>query len=332
MRRSVFVVVVVLAVAVLCSCTKRPQEAKRPVIAVVPKATMHLFWKSVHAGAVKAAAECDVEVLWKGPLKEDDRESQITVVENLLARGVAGIVLAPLDDTALRPAVAAAKTSGVPVVIMDSGLKGEDYVSFVATDNFAGGQKAGEHLAKLLGGKGRIVVLRYQQGSDSTTNRERGFLDAIARHPGIEVVSSNQYAGPTVESAMTAGENLLTPLKKPDGSLGIDGIFCPCEPPAFAVLRILESNRWAGQVKLVAFDSSPMLVKAMREGHVHGLVLQDPINIGYLAVKTLVAHLRGVTVERFIDTGSEVATPENMDEPHIKALLEPDYKSFLGEE
>ncbi len=306
-------------------------------IAVIPKGTTHVFWKSIHAGAVKAQQELkdagvDVEIIWKGPLKEDDRESQIRVVEDFITRGVDGIVLAPLDDTALRMPVRDAVNSGIPVVIIDSDLKSDDYTSFVATDNYFGGRKGGEYLGKVLGGKGKIVLLRYQEGSASTMKREEGFLDAIKElYPDIEIVSSNQYGGATTESAMAAGENLLAPLKTPDGGLKIDGIFCPNESTTFAMLRVLEDSGLAGKVTYVGFDSSDRLVKGLKEGVINGLVLQDPINMGYLGVKTMVKHLQGEPVEKRIDTGSAVATPENMDEPKIKNLLEPAYKKWLGE-
>ncbi|MBL7154664.1 MAG: substrate-binding domain-containing protein [Phycisphaerae bacterium] len=306
-------------------------------IAVIPKGTTHIFWKSIHAGAIKArqeltAAGLDVEIIWKGPLKEDDRESQIRVVEDFITRGVTGIVLAPLDDAALRTPVRDAVNNGIPVVIIDSGLKSEDYVSFVATDNYIGGRKGGEHLAKVLGGKGKVVMLRYQEGSASTMNRENGFLDVLKeKYPEIEVVSANQYGGATTESAYTASENLLAPLRTPDGGLTIDGIFCPNESTAFAMLRALEDSGLAGKVKYVGFDSSDRLVKGLKAGHIHGLVLQDPINMGYLGVKAIIAHLQGEEVPKRKDTGSEVATPENMDEPKMKNLLEPDFKKWLNE-
>ena len=333
MRRIALMLVCVAAVVCFCSCSKKePADGeKKLTIAVIPKGTMHVFWKSIHGGAEKARQELDIDIIWKGPLKEDDRESQITVMENLIMRKVSGIVLAPLDDAALRGPVSTAKRSNIPVVIIDSGLKGEDYVSFVATDNYLGGKKGGDHLAKLLNNKGRIVMLRYQEGSASTMNREQGFLDAIKEYPDIEVVSSNLYGGATTESALIASENLLAPLKTPDGGLTIDGIFCPNESTTFAMLRALQDNKLAGKVIYVGFDSSPMLVKGLKEGHIHGLVLQDPINMGYMGVKTVVAYLRGEEIETRIDTGSEVVTPDNMNDPEMKNLLEPDFKKWLGE-
>jgi len=341
MKKVITAIIIVALIVVLASVGCKKKEAEESVdtyqIAVIPKGTTHIFWKSIHAGAIKAQEELkatgvNVEIIWKGPLKEDDRESQIQVVENFVTQGVSGIVLAPLDDVALRMPVKDAVDNGIPVVIIDSGLKSEDYVSFVATDNYVGGRKGGERLAEILGGKGKVIMLRYQEGSASTMNREQGFLDVLKeKYPDIEVVSANQYGGATTESAYQASENLLAPLRTPDGGLTIDGIFCPNESTAFAMLRALEDSGLAGKVKYVGFDSSDRLVQGLRNGYIHGLVLQDPINMGYLGVKTLVAHLQGQKVEKRIDTGSAVATPENMDEPKIKNLLEPDFKKWLNE-
>ncbi|MEI6969937.1 MAG: substrate-binding domain-containing protein [bacterium] len=305
--------------------------AKTPplTIAVIPKGATHEFWKSVHAGAVQASRELNVEILWKGPMKEDDRDAQISVVEDFITRGVSGIVLAPLDDTALQTPVASAVRKGIPVVIFDSDLKGDDFTSFVATDNFAGGMAAGEHLAKMLNGKGRVVMLRYQEGSASTMNREKGFLRAVERYPEILVVSENQHAGPTTETAYKASENLLAPLKTEKG-LSIDGIFCPNESSTFGMLRTLQDSGLAGKVAFVGFDSSTKLVDALKAGQISGLVIQNPMRMGYLGVKTMVEHLRGRPVEKRVDTGIVLVTPENMEKPEVRELLQPDLAKWLN--
>ena len=296
---------------------------KKLRIAVIPKGTTHEFWRSVHAGADAAAKELGVEVIWKGPMKEDDRDSQISVVQDFVTNKVDGIVLAPLDDTALRGPVDEAQRSGIPVLIFDSALKDIETVSYVATDNEKGGQMAGEYLVKLLGGKGRVVMLRYQAGSASTDARERGFLNAMKAAPGITVVSENQYAGATTESAQKASENLLVPLKKADGSIDINGIFCPNESSTFGMLRTLQDNGWVGKVRLVGFDASTKLVEGLAAGEIDGLILQNPYNMGYLGVKNLVAKLKGETVEKRIDTGANLITKDNMKEPEMVKLLEP---------
>ncbi len=325
---------VMLLAAIGCSswtvgCSREPATSGGITIAVIPKGTSHVFWQSIHAGAQKAADELGVEIIWRGPLREDDRDSQVSEVEGFISRGVSGIVLAPLDDSALVGPVSEAMRRKIPVVIIDSGLKGDDYVSFIATDNSKGGAMAGGHLAEVMQGKGKVVLLRYAEGHDSTAKREQGFLDAIAKHPGIQVVSSNQYGGADVEGYYKKAEAFLSNYKKPDGSLGIDGLFCPNESSTFAMLRVLQDNGWAGKVRFVGFDASQNLVNGLRSGALDGLIVQDPLKMGYLGVKTMVAHLRGEKVERTIDTGVQLATPKNMDDPAMKELLSPDLSKWL---
>lgn len=329
--RFVSLVISVALVFLCAGCPEQDQapESKQLTIALIPKCTTHEFWKSVHAGGVKAERELGIELIWKGPIKEDDREHQIEVVEDFTSRAVDGIVLAPLDETALRIPVRDAVRTGIPVVIIDSGLNSDDQTSFVATNNYNGGLLAGEHMARLLDGKGRVVVLRYLEGSASTTKREQGFLDAVAKYTGIEIVSKNQYAGATTETAYRASENMLAPLKDEKGELTIQGIFCPSESTTFGMLRALQDGGMAGKVYFVGFDASAKLVQALRDGEINALIMQDPVKMGYLGVKTMVDHLKGKTVEKRIDTGATVVTRENMDQPEIKELLEPDLDKWL---
>lgn len=326
MGRAWFVVVLVV-VAALAGCQGGKGSGAGTAggklrIAVIPKGTTHEFWKSVHAGAKDAADELGVEVIWKGPLKEDDREEQIKVVEDFTTQRVDGIVVAPLDDAALRVPVQNAQRGGIPVLIFDSGLKDVDTVSFVATDNFAAGELAGEKMIELLGGQGRVILLRYQEGSASTHEREEGFLEALRAAPGIQVISQEQYAGATTESAQKAGENLIARFRD-GGGFGADGVFCPNESSTFGMLRALQDAGLAGEVRFVGFDASDKMVQALREGHLDALVVQNPRKMGYLAVKSIVAHIRGETVEKRIDTGATLVTPENLSDPEVAALVAP---------
>ncbi len=300
------------------------------IIAVIPKGTIHSFWVAIHAGAEKAAQELDVEVIWKGPGREDDREAQIAEVETFISRGVSGIVLAPTDDKALRIPVMNATRSGIPVVLIDSALDSEDYVSFVATDNYKGGRLAGERMVEVLGGEGRVIMLRYMEGSASTMKREDGFMDVMAENPAMEIVSSNQHAGATAELAYQASENLLGRFRDAEGNLEVDGIYCPNEGSAFGMLRALQDSGLAGSVTFIGFDASEQMVRGLENGEFDSLVLQDPVNMAYLGVKTMVAHLRGETVEKRIDTGVTLVTGDNMNEPRMQELLRPDIDRWLN--
>lgn len=293
-------------------------------IAVIPKGTSHVFWQSIHAGARRAAKELDVDITWRGPLREDDRDSQVAEVENAVARRVAGIALAPLDESALVAPVMNARRSGVPVVIFDSGLKGGEFVSFVATDNDKGGELAADHLGKALGGRGTVILMRYAEGHDSTTRREEGFLRGLKAYPEIQILSSNQYVGADVEGAYKRAETLLTRYKTADAELDVDGVFAPNESSAFAVMRVLKDNGWAGRVKFIGFDASDGLLAGLRDGAIEALVVQDPVRMGYLSVVTIVRHLRGEKVEPRIDTGVHLVTRDALERPEIKQLVHPD--------
>lgn len=293
-------------------------------IAVVPKGTTHEFWKSVHAGAEAAARDLGVEVIWKGPIREDDRDEQIQIVENFVVRGVDGVVLMPMDRKALVTPAEEAAGQGIPVVVADSDLDWEGRTSFVATDNRRGGELAGEALAGMMGGEGKVLMLRYQEGSASTFEREEGFLAAIAGFDGIDVISSNQYAGATNEGAYQASENLLNSFKE------VDGIFCPNESAAFGMLRALQDSGRTGDVSFVGFDASDKLVEALRAGEIDALVLQDPVRMGDLAVRACVSAARGEPVEARIDTGVVVVPTADIDDPAVQALLQPDL-SILDE-
>lgn len=296
---------------------------------MIPKGTTHEFWKSVHAGAVKAGRDLGVEIVWKGPLKEDDLKQQIDLVENFTAQGMSGIVLAPLNDKALVPSVKNATRAGIPVVIFDSDLQGSDHVSFVATDNLAAGRLAGERMGKLVGGKGGILLFRYQEGSASTHNREQGFLEGIRSFPEIRVLSDNQYGGATTESAYSASESLLLAQNAAKGAVA--GIFCPNESTTFGMLLALEKSGLAGKIHFIGFDASEKLLQGVRAGHIDALVLQNPFRMGELAVRTMFGHLRGTTVERRIDTGARLVDADNLEQPEIRELLKPDLRRYLGE-
>ncbi|MCC7376858.1 MAG: substrate-binding domain-containing protein [Verrucomicrobiales bacterium] len=300
-------------------------------IAVIPKGTIHEFWRSIEAGARKAekelnAAGTKVQILWKGPLREDDRDQQIQVVENFTSRRVSGIVLAPLDSQALVKPVENAVGAGIPTVIIDSDLKTDKHTSFVATDNFRGGQMGGEHLAKLIGEKGNIILLRYAVGSASTEAREAGFLDAIKKFPNIKILSSDQYAGATRETSYQAAQNLLNRYGR-----DVNGVFCPCEPVAVGMAKALRDLGYAGgKVKMVGFDTGGQSVGDLRSGDIQGLVVQNPLRMGYEGVMTLVKSLKGEKVEKRLDTGVTLVTKENMDQPEVKELLEPPLAKYLN--
>lgn len=317
-------IVIVIAILFL-ACSKPEQKTgKSFTIAVIPQGSTHEFWKSIHAGAVKASkdeakAGINVDIIWKGPMREDDREQQVQVVEGFVTQHVDGIVLAPFDKNALVRPVEEAKRAGIPTVVIDSALESNDPISFVASNNYHGGELAADEMGRVLGGKGKVLALRYQEGVFSTEQREKGFIERMKSNwPGIVLVSSNQFAGATRDTAKTAAENLLNRFGN-----DIDGMFTPNESSTAGALLALEDAGKAGKIRFIGFDTSDVFVKAMHDGKLNGIVVQNPFRMGELGVKTLVDHLLGRKIEKRVDTGVTLITPANIDTPEAKVLLHP---------
>lgn len=333
--RSTCLWLIVLAVFLVAGCGSSSddsaggngQAASDPIeIAVIPKGTTHEFWKAIHAGAEMASDELGVEVIWQGPQKEDDRQMQIQVVQNFISRGVDAIVLAPLDARSMARPVEAAVNRGIPVIIIDSGLDSDAQSSFIATNNLEGGRMGARYLAELIGGRGNVVMLRYQEGSASTTNREEGFLEALeASAPDANLLVDNMYAGATMERALQVSQNILNRFPE------IDAIWTPNESATQGMLRALETSGRADEIDLVGFDVNDVLLSALREGTIDGLVVQDPFGMGYEGVKAAAAVISGETVEQRVDTRVVLVTRDNVDDPDIQELLYPDLERWLGE-
>ncbi len=307
-----------IAVDVAVEAAPAGAGAGRKRIAVIPKGTTQLFWKSVENGVREAAAQGDLDVVWKGPLTEDDRAQQIQLVQQFTTEGVDGLVLAPLDAKALVAPVRAARSKGIPVVIFDSALEGEvgsDFSSFVATDNRAAGRLAGNVLAKFLRSKGKVVMLRYQAGSASTEERERGFTEAIAAYKDIEITVANRYGGATVGETKTQALNLIDKLRE------ANGVFCCNELTTHGMLLALQQEGLAGKVQFIGFDASPVLVKGVEAGHIQALIVQDPTRMGRVAMEQISKVLRGEAATPRVDTGATLVDKEGLARPEIQALL-----------
>lgn len=297
------------------------RQAEKATIAVIPKGTTHPFWKSVEAGALKAGQENNADIIWKGALVESDRAKQIQIIRQFVTQKVDGIVLAPLDSRApgIIRAVKDATEAGIPVVIMDSSLDaevGEDYITFAATSNRKAGRMAGEQLADLLDGKGKVVILRYLEGSASTENREAGCIAALNEYPDIEIIADPYAAGSgTIADAKNRAISMIDTIQK------AGGVFASNDPTTVGMLSALRSKDLIGKVKFVGFDASPPTVQALKAGQIQALVAQNPFNMGYQSVKALCQHLDGKEVAERIDTGAGVLTPDNLGTEQSKTLL-----------
>jgi ribose transport system substrate-binding protein len=288
-------------------------------IAVIPKSNTAMFWKSVHSGVrLGGVALGSVEVVWRASQKEDDIEQQIIIVEQCITEGVSGIVLAPLDKDALAGSVAKAAKKKIPVIIYDSALKGtpgKDFICFVGIDNKKAGNVAGEQLAKLLGGRGKVVMLRYLVGQSNITKREEGFLETIAKYEGIQVIEKNHYVSGTIEEAADECLKMTDQLKE------ANGIFCSYEQSTMGMLLALRKLNLTGKVKFLGFDTPVSAVEALKKGEISALIAQDPARMGYFSVKTIVDHIRGKKVPSKIDIDVCVITRDNLNDPEIQKIL-----------
>jgi ribose transport system substrate-binding protein len=318
--KSIFraVSAVVLVVCIFCgvfNCKQKEQGKAKYRIAVIPKGTTHVFWQSIHRGALDAGKETGAEIFWNGPDREGDREKQIQIIEDFVTRKVSGIVLAPNDSKALVPTVEKVAAGGIPCVIIDSAIETDKYVSFVATDNYQGGVIAAKRIGEILQGKGKVIMIKYAPGSASTVARESGFADTITKEFPQITIADSKYGLDTVETALQATEDLLTKNTQ------IDGLFACNESTATGALRALQSAGRAGKIKMVGFDVGALCIEALRKGDIDSLVVQNPYKMGYEGVKILVEKLQGKDVPKRIDTGVRLITRDNIDTPEIQALL-----------
>jgi ribose transport system substrate-binding protein len=299
------------------------QRSEVRVVGVVPKGANHIFWQTVHAGAIKAAREFHFEVQWNAPTLEVDSSRQIEIVESMINRHVAGIVLAPVDRQALVGVVERAAREGIPVAIFDSAIDTNRVISYVATDNTEGGRMAARRLSEVLGGKGKVGVIGFMPGSASTMEREDGFQNEIRKSfPGIEIVGL-QFGMADRAKAMAETENILT--AHPD----LTGLFADNESSSSGAVQALKS-RHSTSVKLVAFDASDQLIADLRDGVIYSLVVQNPFRMGYESTRAIGLKLAGQTPPAKIDSGATLVKREDLDKPEIKALLHPDIQQYLG--
>lgn len=292
------------------------------VIAVIPKASADLFWQSVHAGAVKGAWENRVSIVWNGPPNETDIAGEMKIMETMIDRQVDAIALAPSDRTAFKIVVDRAASAGIPVVIYDSGVDTDKYVTFVATDNYAGGELGADRVGKILHGKGKIVMVKTTPGGASTMARESGFRHELQeKFPGIEIVDE-RFGMASVAQSLTVTENMLT--AHPD----LDGIFCSNESGTTGAVQALKARR--SKTKLVGFDSSPMLLQELKAGWIDSLVIQDPFKMGETAVDEAVQAMNGKKTPKKIALPPRLVDAENLNDPDIQAQVHPDLGKYLG--
>jgi ribose transport system substrate-binding protein len=291
-------------------------------IAVIPKASADLFWQSVHAGAAKAGLDHRIEVIWDGPPNETDIATGMQIVETMINRHVDAIALAPSDRSAFKIVVDRASKAGIPVVIYDSAVDTENYVSFVATDNYLGGSMGADRLGKVLGGKGKIVMVKTTPGGASTTAREDGFRHELQqKFPAIQILDE-RYGMASIAQSLTVTENMLT--AHPD----LNGIFASNESASEGAVQALKARN--SRLKLVGFDSSPMLIDELKAGWIDSLVIQDPFKMGEIAAGQAIKAIHREETTKKIFLAPRVVNLSNFNDPEVRTQLHPDLQKYLG--
>lgn len=297
------------------------RDSKR-IIGVVPKGRAHLFWQSVQAGAVAAAREEGVEINWNGPATETDFNGQLQIVEAMINRHVDAIALAPIDKKVMVSVVERAAKSNIPVIIFDSGIDTDQFVSLVATDNYLAGQMAADRMGFILEGKGKIFMVAVQPGAASTMAREQGFEDRLKeKFPEIKIVDK-RYGMADFAKSLAVAENMLT--AHPDAV----GLFASNESSAVGAAQALRARK--SKVKMVGFDWSQSLIDDLKSGLIDSLVIQHPFKMGYESVKAAVAKLNGKQVEKINNLAPRLITKDDLDKPDVQEQLNPDLKKYLG--
>jgi ribose transport system substrate-binding protein len=295
---------------------------KKRVIGVVPKGRAHLFWQSVQAGAILASRETNVEISWNGPATETDFNGQLQIVDSMINRRVDAICLAPIDKKAMVSVVERAAAQKIPVVIFDSPVDTDKFISQVATDNYAAGAMAADRMGEILGGKGEVVIVAVQPGAASTMARESGFEETIAKKfPGIKI-ADKRFGMADYAKSRAVTENMLTAYP------GAAGLFASNESSAAGAAQALK-GRASSKIKMVGFDSSAPLIEELRSGLIDSLVVQQPFKMGYESVMAAVNHLGGKPVTKINNLEPKLVMAGNLDTPEIQALVNPDLKKYL---
>jgi ribose transport system substrate-binding protein len=299
------------------------RRSEKPVVGVVPKGANHIFWQTVHAGAIKAGREYGFDIQWNAPALEIDSSRQIEIVDSMINQHLAGIVLAPVDKSALVAVVERAGRAGIPIAIFDSGIDTDRILCYVATDNLEAGRMAARRMGEILGGRGKVGVVGFMAGSASTMQREDGFTrETRQKFPGIQIAGV-LFGMADRSKAMAVAENMLT--AHPD----LAGLYADNESSAEGALQAVKT-RGAKGVKLVVMDASETLLAALRAGTVDSIVVQNPFRMGYESTKAIGMKLRGESPARLQDSGATLVRKEDLERPEIKELLFPDIQQYLN--
>lgn len=319
--KKLLMILLVAGTLVACGSkdeTKQESGAKKKIdrVAIVSKGYQHEFWRTVEAGAKKAADELGIEMSYIGPEKESEIGKQVSMVENEILKKPTALLLAALDQNALRPVAQQIVDGGTTLVTFDSNIAGGIESSFVATDNIQVGVKAAQKMIELIGEEGTIGVIAHNAGTSTAIERTNGFINEMKKHPKIKLLSTKYSDGDKLK-ALSITQDIVTANPQ------IKGVYGTNEGAAVGVGRAIAEMGKSDSIVIIGVDSSAEEVTLLKEGAIKAMVVQDPFNMGYMAVKTAMSAAKGEKVEKRIDTGSTVVTMENLETKKIQKILYP---------
>ena len=302
---AIMVVVVFLLPATGCNPAATTRKHR---VVIVTKALDSEFWQTLKSGAEEAARQHpDIELSVLAPEREINIDQQVAILEDQILKKVSVLAVVPGGTAEVTPVLDKAKAAGIPVLIVDNDTTWPGKLTYIGTDNRAGGKLAGEYLVKVLGGRGKVAIIRGILGVSSHEDRVAGFQEAIAQAPGIQIVTI-QPANSERASALTVMENILT--SNPD----LNAVFATSDQMALGAMEGVAAQHLTGKVLVVGFDAGKEAVRAVKAGAISAVIAQYPANMGRQAVEAAIKAIKGESIAKVIDTGTAVVTKENADE------------------
>lgn len=293
------------------------------IVTIKAKGQMIDFWKVLITGVEDAAHEFGANVSVIGPPSETEIDVQIKQLEQAIRDKPDAIVMAATDYNRLVPMAEQIVKAGIKLITVDSSINSNDSLSFIATDNIAAGEKAGEEMAKLLPPgteSSKIAIMSFVYGTSSQMEREKGVRQWLESNTQIKVTNT-YYSEGRQDKAYELTKELLSKDSSIKGIVGLN------EPSTVGAGKAIKELGLSGKVKLVGFDSSVDEVKLIEGGVLQATVVQKPYNMGYLSVKTAIEAVRGQKIPKQIDTESVIINEDNMYTEQNQKLLFP----FVGE-
>jgi ribose transport system substrate-binding protein len=283
-------------------------DATRKRIVIVTKALDSEFWQTLKNGAEEAARQHpDIELSVLAPEREINIDQQVSILEDQILKKVSALAVVPGGVAEVMPVLDKARAAGIPVLIVDNDTPWPGKLSYIGTDNRAGGKLAGDYMVKALGGHGKVAIIRGIMGVSSHEDRVAGFQEAIRQAPGIQLVTI-QPANSERALALTVMENILT--SNPD----LNAVFVTSDQMVLGAIEGVAAQHMTGKILVVGFDAGKEAVRAVKSGAINAVIAQYPANMGKQAVEAAIKAIRGEPVPKVIDTGTALVTKENADE------------------